>query len=76
MIFQCNKESTRLKQLLKQATTANQEFRLFLVQRRDEKTLLPIIKRKVTCESDIHWDEWWAYSKLNQKDTKFKPINW
>ena len=44
MIFKCNLESTRLKHILKQATTANQEFWLILVQRRDAKTLLPIIR--------------------------------
>ena len=31
-------------QLLKQATTANKEFRFIVVHRRDAKTLLPIIR--------------------------------
>ena len=48
---------------------------MFVVQRRDAKTLLPIIKRNVKCESDIHSDEWRAYSKLNQNGYQHYTVN-
>ena len=49
---------------------------MFVIQRCDEKTLLLIIKFNVKCESDIHSEEWRAYSKLNQNGYQNYTLNY
>ena len=39
---------------------------MFVVQRRDAKTLIPIVQRNIKTGSDIHSDEWRAYKRLNE----------
>ena len=50
--------------VLKTQMKERNEFRMFVVERRDAKTLVPIIKRNALEGSDIHSDEWRAYNKL------------
>ena len=44
--------------LLQRQVKSKNEFRMFVVQKRDTKTLLPIIERNAAPGSDIHSDEW------------------
>jgi hypothetical protein len=55
-------ESVLLEKLLK----TNHELRMYVVKRRDAQTLIPIIQRNAIPGSDIHSDEWRAYTKLKK----------
>ena len=48
---------------------------MFVVQKRDAKTLIPLIKRHCIENSDIHSDEWRAYSKLNKNGFQHFTVN-
>ena len=61
--------------LLQKQIKSNNEFRMFVVQRRDAKTLVPIIKRNAAPGSDIHSDEWRANSKLNDHGYNHFTVN-
>ena len=37
------------------------EFRMYVVQKRDAQTLVPLIKKNALPGCDIHSDEWRAY---------------
>ena len=74
-IFQGKFEAKRLKDLLKIASTTNQEFRMLIVQRRDAKTLIPIIQRNLKVGSDINSDKWRAYNKINQNGYQHFTVN-
>ncbi len=63
--------STLLEKLIK----SNHEIRMYVVQRRDAATLIPIIKRNATVGSDIHSDEWRAYSKLKTHGFNHYTVN-
>ena len=47
----------------------------FYVQKRDAKTLLKNIKRKVTSGSTIHSDEWPTYRQLSKLGFNHKTVN-
>ena len=49
--------------LLEKLIKSNHEIRMFFAQRRDAATLIPIIRKNAKMGSDIHSDEWRAYSK-------------
>jgi predicted ABC-class ATPase len=51
------------------------EVRMFVVEKRDAQTLLPIILRNVKKGSQINSDEWRAYSKLNKHGYKHFTVN-
>jgi hypothetical protein len=61
--------------LLQKQVKSKNEFRMFVVQKRDAKTLLPIIKRNAAPGSDIHSDEWRAYGKLNSMGYNHFTVN-
>ena len=65
-IIQRQFETRHLNDLLNKCSKTKQEFRMFIVQRRNAKTLLPIIQRNVKPGSDIHSDEWCAYKNLKK----------
>ena len=73
--FQRQFESARLKHLLDKAKKTKQEFRMFIVQRRDAKTLIPLIKNNIRPDSDIHSDEWRAYSKIKPNGYSHYTVN-
>ena len=64
-------ESTVLEKLIK----SKHELRMFVVKRRDAETLIPIIKRNALRGSDIHSDEWRAYSKLKTLGYRHFTVN-
>ena len=49
--------------------------RMFVIQRRDAATLIPIIRKNAKMGSDIHSDEWRAYSKLKSYGYKRFTVN-
>ncbi|XP_060870118.1 uncharacterized protein LOC132944666 [Metopolophium dirhodum] len=51
------------------------ERRLFIVQKRDRATLLPIIKREIEPGTTIFSDEWKAYSCLNDHGYIHNTVN-
>lgn len=51
------------------------EICMFIVQRRDAQTLIPLITRHVNVESEIVSDEWRAYSKLKKYGFKHYKVN-
>ncbi|KAE9539976.1 hypothetical protein AGLY_005228 [Aphis glycines] len=51
------------------------ERRLFIVEKRDKATLLPIIKNEVELGSIIHSDEYRAYSSLNNEGYMHSTVN-
>jgi transposase-like protein len=53
----------------------NQELRMFVVQKRDAKTLIPLIKKHIKEQSEIVSDQWSAYSKLNQHNFVHHTVN-
>jgi hypothetical protein len=67
--------SSYLKSLIKTSLDNSHEFRMFVVQKRDAKTLIPLIKRHCIENSDIHSDEWRAYSKLNKNGFQHFTVN-
>ena len=74
-IIQRKFERSVLKDLIQKATFSNQEFRMFIVQRRDAATLIPLIKRSIKTGTDIHSDEWRAYNKINRHGYKHFTVN-
>ena len=48
---------------------------MFVVDKRDSKTLIPIIKRNAIEGSDIHSDEWRAYRKLKTQGYTHHTVN-
>ncbi len=68
-------EKIRLQHLINKAKTTKQEFRMFIVQRRDARTLIPLIKKNVRPGTEIHSDEWRAYSKINQNGYTHFTVN-
>lgn len=51
------------------------EIRMFVVKRRDEATLIPIIKKNILTGSEIVSDEWRAYSKIKKNGYKHFTVN-
>jgi len=51
------------------------ERRLFIVQKRDRVTLLPIIQREIEPATTIFSDEWKAYTSLNDHSYIHNTIN-
>ena len=50
--------------------------RMFVIQRRDAATLIPIIRKNAKMGSDIHSDEWLKnYSKLKNYGNKHFTVN-
>ena len=64
-----------LKSLIKTVRENKHELRMFVVQRRDADTLIPLIKRHCVTKSDIHSDEWRAYNKLNKHGYQHYKVN-
>ncbi len=64
-----------LRDLLNKCEETKQEFRMFVVKRRDAKTLIPIIKRNIQSGSDIHSDEWRAYNEVNKHGYQHFKVN-
>jgi predicted ABC-class ATPase len=48
---------------------------MFVVEKRDAKTLMPIILRNVKKGSQINSDEWRAYSRLNKHNYNHFTVN-
>ena len=48
---------------------------MFIVERRDAHTLIPLIKRNIRAETEIHSDEWRAYNKLSKNGYKHLTVN-
>ena len=53
-----------ISSLTKKTEEKIKEVRMFVVQRRDAKTLMPIIIRNVNQKTEICSDEWRAYKKI------------
>ena len=51
------------------------EVRMFVVEKRDAATLIPIIKANVLEGSDITSDEWRAYNSLNKHGYNHYKVN-
>lgn len=51
------------------------EKRFFIVQKRDRKTLIPIIRQEVVKGSVIRSDEWRAYSRINKYGYTHQTVN-
>ncbi len=52
-----------------------QEIRMFIVQRRDAITLMPLIKQHVKPLTEIHSDEWRAYRRIKKEGFTHYTVN-
>ena len=52
-----------------------QEIRIFIVQRRDAITLMPLIKQHVKAATEIHSDEWRAYRRISKEGYSHYTVN-
>ena len=70
------KKTRRYKAVKRQKLVKDiQEVRMFVVDRRDAATLLPIIKRHIECGTEIHSDEWKAYKKIKHHGYSHYTVN-
>ncbi|ORD98614.1 hypothetical protein A0H76_2197 [Hepatospora eriocheir] len=48
---------------------------MFVVERRDRNTLLPLLVEHINLKNIIHFDKWWEFSGLNAVFHNHKVVN-
>ena len=74
--FKNGKATRNYKSIYSKIDSSNiQEISMFIVQRRDAITLMPLIKQHVSPLTEIHSDEWRAYRRISKEGFKHYTVN-
>jgi len=73
--YQFGSRKYKLAYLKNKSNNITKEVRMFVVEKRDTNTLIPLITKVVAKGSEIVTDEWRSYNSLNKRGYKHFTVN-